>query len=901
MTTTHPYTMFNETMLGKLQSARTTSHKNLADNVLEPILERYKAAQTLQSQSNHSDARNQYEGIGGYAIAARIFCGNPNDPNCLTHPNYKQYLEVAKRSILAMKFRSDCDDLQQARFVRNLALGYDVLHPMLSDGERVSCRQELIAATKDLKEKTNRGYSTDLLGNHNWVDYSAIGVSGFTLQFDPPPDPPSPGNLPVDWINLAVNNAEKIKKVQNLIVDGSWHEGIGYLEFGLSGCLLLWLAARMNGSPGHDTLDDTALMKALGRYILSVQAPGNPRLHVLTHGDWNWSRLALVATLQYIASRFDDRYAQTAVQRWMDERDRVPATRRSTAYEEALYAVLQYITYNPALIPFDLTSDSCERSPVSCDYFATDQQAAILRSGWDDNSVVLVLKCGVLGGRGNYNRIKVDNEGSNPNPDPGGFLNIGHDHIDDLGIWLYGKGGWYLPEVAGYNCCCTPIADPQNPGAKKPDDRQYTTRYHNSFLINGRGQLGDERNGILNSSGEVEHNATKHPWFFVREAGMPTFASTAHYSFAAGDGSKLYPQEAQVESVLRTVAMSRDGYCVLYDRVRLRSVVSVEQLLHFQQSASREEKDGVVWLKGVNENDHILGVAIVSSSVVSWPPESQSSNSCYSLYSPCNQEPYDTGCRTDRYMAHFTLAKVRPTTNSRDVTFLEVLWPTKEAHWSGNPAVKPLSSSVRELGFELPLGTVKESWVYSKDGTAQTDTLRLSGGQIGIVRSDNAGTFQRLVLLGKGVLSDQSRTLLETPSAGIVEVVLSGRRADLSGTLVNGVRFFGPEVDEVWTNNQKVAHRKEGPMVIVGSNGGGGGDPPRNCQKELKGCYAKCHIDCKDPDEPDPAGCEEACRAGCYQDYIECKNPNDTMYRLALHVSYRALRFAQKVSSLFHR
>jgi hypothetical protein len=777
----HPRTVFDAGELGRLQDARTGSHQHLA-NVLKQTLDRYKNCQSIGIQGTgdcrggECDAGGSgcYEGIAGYAIATLIFGGRQPDPE------YSLYLGVAKRSLLAMGDGTREGDLIEAEYIRNLAIGYDVLYSELSGGDQATCRTRLANAANHLATcaaDTQCGWwTTDLVQNHNWVNYAAIGLAGFALLGE---DPRAP-----DWINLAIANSEKVKYVQNLVVDGSWHEGIGYLEFGLSSSVPYWMAARRGGYQP----DDSALLRNLGRYILAAQLPGNPRVHIMIHADWNWSRPGLVEALQYAATRYRDPFAQEAVRRW--ETDTTPATQRSSIYQRVLFTALQYIAYDPTVPTIDV-------STVPLDFYASDQEAVILRSGWDATSTVLGFKCGVMGGRANYQRMLPIGGFHDPN-DPGGILNIGHDHVDDLGIWLYGNGGWFLIETPAYNCC-TPL-----------DTRFYSTQYHNSFLIEGVGQYGDERNLLLNSGGGVDDNAVDHPWFFRRDASMPIHLSTAHYAFARGDGSKLYHPAAGVQSILRTVVLARDGYAALHDRLRLSSPHLLEQLFHFQLSAAQE---GSVWIKGVNENDHVLGVRVFSPAIAPISPGPQHSNKCYSLHSRCLPAPFETD---------FTLVKVRPTTNLSNATFLELLWPTNEANWSTRPQPDPLDMNHPERGFSLPLGNTTERWLYNEGtGTTEAAGMTIKGAEIGIARTNSTGGVERVVLLGRGRLTDQSngstRTLLATSGDGVVEVTLSTTRADMSGTQVLGVRFHGPNVTEVWANGHQVSWRREGPIVIITS------------------------------------------------------------------------------------
>jgi hypothetical protein len=216
----------------------------------------------------------------------------------------------------------------------------------------------------------------------------------------------------------------------------------------------------------------------VGRYILYAQLPNQPRVHVMTHGDWNWSRPGLVAVLRWAARRISDSYAEEAARRWS-------LANRLTRQEFVLDYVLEYIAYQVPRVPgFDPRT-----APL--DIYHEDQESVVLRSSWDcglqsphSDGIVVGFKAGVFGGRNNYERMRTCDP-------PGGILNYGHDHEDDLGLWISGKGGWKLPEAVAYSCCLD-----RRPGmcCDKPGE-YHSTSWHNTFLFDGVGQLGDGKSG----------------------------------------------------------------------------------------------------------------------------------------------------------------------------------------------------------------------------------------------------------------------------------------------------------------------------------------------------------------------------------------------------------------------
>src|SRR5215216_2717478 len=517
----HPQTITDSAGLSRLREARTGSHRWLAD-VLKKTLDRYK------------DSQPGTAGVAGYAIAAQVF----NDPAVA---DASRYVSAAKRGLFAMGGGPRDNDLAQAAYLRNAALGYDLLYSELSDSERSTVRTRLADSAANLSQAAANGiwWTGDYTNNHNWVNFSALGLAGYALRGE---DVRAGG-----WVRQALDNAARLQPVFDAVTDGSWHEGVGYLEFGLFSQVPFWISAQRQGV----TVGDSALVRRLGRYILAIQAPGHARVPVVTNGDANWSRPGLPLVLQYTAARFRDPYAQEAARRW--EADTNPITARSSASESVYSPALQYVVYDP-------TVPAVDTATLPPDLYAGDQQTAVMRTGWGPDATVLAFKNGVFGGRGNFERVKAGRP-------PGAYINFGHDHVDDLGLSMYGRGGWYLTETHAYNCCGSPGGD-----------YGYSSRYHSSLLIDGVGQLGDDRG--------TRHSSSQHAWFFDREASMPVHVSTQHYAFARGDGTRLYPPSLGTQSLLRTMALSRDGYAVLHDRARFTSARRVEQLFHFQLSAS---------------------------------------------------------------------------------------------------------------------------------------------------------------------------------------------------------------------------------------------------------------------------------------------------------------------------
>lgn len=758
----HPQTLFDAPGLAALQAAATGTHAALAANLKD-----YVAANNTVSAPD-VDPEIEAAHAAAFPAITRLLGDRPTDV-------------TAARAIVDHHFDrqwSGDRDLDQARDLAAGAIGYDVFFDLLQPAKQASYKAKIAASAADLAAATaGEWWTTDLVQNHNWVNFAALGLAGQALDgenLDPQPQ---------NWRDMAAANFAKVKIVQDLVVDGSWHEGIGYLEFGLSNAIAYWLGAVRGGS--ND--DKTELLRRVGRYILYAQLPNQPRVHVMTHADWNWSRPGLIAVLRWAARRFTDGYAAQAARRW----DLQP---RLTRKEFGLNYVLEYVAYDPGVAPVDTGT-------VPLDVYNQDQQSVILRSSWDFGSVqpksdpILVgFKAGVFGGRGNYERMRTCAA-------PGGSLNFSHDHEDDLGLWIYGKGGWLLPEAVAYNCCYTDTPDYQS------------TPWHNTFLFDGTGQLGDTKTLVLPPQRPHPETSkgcgTNTPaWFYDREASMPLHASTDHYAFAGADGTKLYPSTLGVTTLFRTVGLCRElgGFIVLQDRALLTRPRTVEQLFHSMEPNGTDDT-GHPWIRLTNRNASVLGIRVVAPATYSAQVTTQMSNNY--------QEDMDDDGK-------FGLVRVATTTPTSNVIFLEVLWPQGSAGWAKRPAVAPLDAGRPHRGFSMPAGASQESWIYNTAGTSTVaGNLVIEGngpGVVGVRRTGAGGSPERLVVLGGGRLADQNGvTLLDLGgNAGVLEVEFAGTRATLSGTASPvGVTFRGVGVTDVEHASTTMKWTRNGDLITV--------------------------------------------------------------------------------------
>jgi hypothetical protein len=396
--------------------------------------------------------------------------------------------------------------------------------------------------------------------------------------------------------------------------------------------------------------------------------------------------------------------------------------------------------------------------------------------------MVAVLKNGLMGGKGNAERM------SSCQIAPGSELDIDHDHEDDFGLYLYGKGGWLLPEATAYNCCGT--------GTSSDPDAYHSSIWHNSVTFDGVGQLGDTK---ISAGGLGIPCGNVPAWFAQRKPTVPVHVSTTHFAIGQADGSRMFPTSVGLSRALRMVVLDRETSMVALNEEYVFApgvTHAVEQHFHAMRGSTSSASAPWLYLDNsvnpadapagtVNASSTVLGIKVLSPPQPAMSVGIQQSNNYAEWMSPNGAYAHavvSTGAKVD------------------SARFLEVLWPTTTSGWATRPNPVALDSARPHRGFSLPLGTVTQKLVVNASGTVSSaGGLQIDGKSstdVAVVRSDGAQTTRLLLMaLGGGRLSDQdgARTLVDlSANPGVLEVAFDGAgNADLSGTAsVLGVKFY---------------------------------------------------------------------------------------------------------------
>lgn len=756
----HPQILFDQARLDELRQARTTAPYATMHAFASAFLD-----WNANRGDNGGGAGSSFAQVGGYATLAEIEQKNVDSAI--------KYLDTFCKATW-----SNDADLSVATQLISAALAYDVLfHEPGFSAIEATCKAKIVQAARSLYSSSTGGmwWNSDYLNNHNWHNNAALGVAGLLLRGDATYDAEA-----AKWRAQTDADFAIISRTEALISDGSWHEGAVYGTFGLESQMYYWIGAeRAGGHPG----DDNAFVRNWGHYLLEIQQPNHPRFNTLTSGDWVWARPGTVATLKYVARRFSDPYAQEAAARWDLEGRSPGAYTWLGRYDFANDYALEYAVYDPTVPTLGSRIVS-----VPKDYYNEDQGSYVMRSSWstgtsglDAQTVVVTLKNGYVGGKGNALALR------DCATSPIGMLNAGHDHMDDFSLYIYGKGGWLLPEATGYNCCGT--------GTSSDPNAYQNTVWHNSVTFDGRGQLGDDKVSA-NSDGVVCGGS--HPWFYTRSASMPIHLASAHFSVGQADGTGLYPASLGLARALRTVVLDRETTAIaLADDFAFTEGTSrvVQQHFHSMRGASSGVNGAWLHLDNgtsggatVPVSDTVLGVQVIAPTNAAKSVSIQSSNAYQEWMSP------------DGAYGHAVVATAAAVSGAR---FLELLWPTTSAGWDSRPSASALDAGAPQNGMKVPLPTGDESFILNTSGaTTDAGGLRIEGARpsdLAVVRMDAEGGFSRLMLeaVASGRLLDQggARTLLDLGgNTGMLEVAFDGAGGvELSGTSgVVGIRFFAP-------------------------------------------------------------------------------------------------------------
>jgi hypothetical protein len=743
----HPSLFFGSSDIPALRQAAQTTHSAIASHITT-ILDQH-VNDPAPTQSDYDDVRFLGNQVAVWAFAYQM-------------TGKAAYASKAREQLLTYAGWSSWDfgetaslggpDLYTAHMLLGASVAYDWIQESLSGADRTTIVARIAAEAQKVADYMPTAWWVDqYLQNHNWIDTAGLGMAALALAGEDP--------RAAAWLSLAQGNLAKLQASIGQIPDGSWHEGLPYEGYGLAMALPFWQAMKHAGSD----YTDMGVLRGYGRFFLYAGIPDAPQQVILPFGDFtHWPKQMVLQITRFVASRFRDGFAEAAAQRY------AKAIARGNFLPELWYDVFEFISYDPAV-------KASDPKTLPLDGSFPDLGAAALHSSWDPGDFALGFKAGVFGGRVNFDRVGSGGA-------PGGWIEWGHDHNDDMSFWLFGRGVWLAPEAMGYAAGrSTNYANPAN-----------QTAYHNVLLVDGTGQLGDTR---------ISDSNWNNPWFFSRIS-TPLFtpAGTAGYAIAGGSGAQLFASTLGISRWDRVVVLARGRYALVRDDVEALAPHAYDWICHFNDGVSVDTTSG--WVQGIAKGGQSLGVRVLAPAF--WTAS--------------------TGAQTAQQMNQFdpdasvSWVRVRPSATVASTQFLNALMPVATSQWSSRTPVNRLDESDVGAGAVIaPGSSLEERWIFSRAGAAgkSAGDLVLTGSRAGMAARNTAGSPVRAVLFGRGRIADQNgaRLLLATQSANAIEVSLVGATLAVTGNPVSDFQAYAPGAAAVTVNGVAVTATLESGMV----------------------------------------------------------------------------------------
>ncbi|MBN1674629.1 MAG: heparinase II/III family protein [Kiritimatiellae bacterium] len=323
-----------------------------------------------------------------------------------------------------------------ANIMAGAALAYDWLYDSLDPAFREVCRKKLLLQARRMYY---RGHLMKVKNTHYWQNdpqnnHRAHRDAGLALCVLAA----ATGAAEESWI-LAETQKELQFVHDWLPPDGTYHEGPGYMGFGMNHTLLAFDAAD----------------RCLGtRYLEHPFFANSPLFRIYT------LRPGLKAAFPYAdcggGAGFYNNFMLRCLARHPNP-DLLDATLRffDADPNAAQYGWFSVVWHDPSL-----ERGRMENLPKNT--FFPDLGLAYMRDGWEASNVGVMFKCGPYGG---YTLNKYRNERDYH------YINVAHDD-PDANMFLLDAGGRLLASNDGYS-------------------KKKRTGSHNTILVNGKGQKGE--------------------------------------------------------------------------------------------------------------------------------------------------------------------------------------------------------------------------------------------------------------------------------------------------------------------------------------------------------------------------------------------------------------------------
>ena len=620
--------------------------------------------------------------------------------------NQKQYLEEAKRWIFTAvnydvwgyNFLVDVD-LSASWLLYGLGLSYSWLKDELTAEERKALLEKLILQGNKIYKfaQENKGHcwSTNYWQNHNWINYCGLLTTAYAIK-----DEYEGAKV---WIKEIVDNFCYV--MEAMPEDGSDYEGTGYWRYAVT--FMLSAAELIREFEGID-LFQKGYLKNTFWYKLYQTAPNMEEN--INFGDEHDSRSShSIAAYYKFASEYDNEYAQ-----WMAEEVRTKFLFRE-AYQSKLQpgilpeAFLELIWYNPKI-----KTKSPEDLPLN--RFFPDLGLAVIRNGWDRNSIHFSFKSSAPGGNKQWKESWKLDKANNWKT-----RSLTHYHVD-FNSFILKAFDSPLAIDEGYN-------------------RTSRAEVHNLITVDGLGCLGEEiwNEGSLSDPKLFDLNSRGifNVWRDVPEDAIATiehYSNEKGYTYVVGESSKMYYRKTKLTRNARNVLYSGKGYFIIFDE--LESSIPHTYTWHLQAEQFAEE---------IRKNDFEIangkGVLNIYSNATTPITSSSKQTELHEIMTP--QRPNDIRKIILRTLLLNNEQKVK------NMVYVNVLAP-RSAFGKEFIKVKKINEGSL-VGVEITGEDFEETFLFSQDGKLTYKDINEEGKWISIVKEN--GKVANKALYHQGVLT----------------------------------------------------------------------------------------------------------------------------------------------------
>jgi len=539
----HPRMYFTAADIPDLKRRIATTHKALFDEFIaqtDGILKRDPP--NYMDEDGWSNIEQLYmRGVGNnmpYLALAWVLTGE------------RKYLEGAKKWALAAcgyptwglhEFANV--DLSTGHQLFGLSMVYDWCWHDLDPETRRTIRETMAEKASHLFDVAAKGvivkdpeayakhpwpeWDEAWLQNHLWINSCGLGVAGIAL-FDEV-------DGAIRWPAFTLDRYRRTWSV--LGGDGASHEGPGYWSYGVDWMLkFMYLSRQLLDADlyGHPWFRET------WKYRVYMGLPRNSWEYSNTTVDVGDSRrydwYGPDYMLRALAAEFREGHAQ-----WLaDELD-------AADVEHPIDRWLNILWYDPAVKPIP-------QNDLPTMYRFPDIDIASMRSDWSGDESFVFFKCGPYLGHTAIRTMTYCPSSAH------------HVHPDTNNFMVFACGEWQIIDD-GY--------------------RAKWTEYHNSLLVDGRGQLGGAH-PIFNG---VEPHAVEARPRIVRAV------STPELDHLTGDGTEAYAKETGLERFHRHLLFMKPDVLIVLDDIALKRPKELELRFHPERQES-ETRAAMFFLRG---------------------------------------------------------------------------------------------------------------------------------------------------------------------------------------------------------------------------------------------------------------------------------------------------------------